>query len=157
MPQFNYLLLLQEVEYFKNMIEDKSTYIDKKTKKKVKRGNLCNIAVKLYGNDFGSAHPKKATTENYGIFKPWFDKSNKAFKVTRYNYIDGGVNAEKTGGFTTKSVDLAVLTLYESVINTYFNNLPLSLTTDVFDRLEWVEKKNKKKHKLTGNFTKKLV
>ena len=87
------------------MIEDKSTYIDKKTKKKVKRGNLQNIAVKLYGNDFGNAHPTKTTTENYGIFKPCFEKSNKAFKVKQYNDIDGGVNAEKTGGFTAKSVD----------------------------------------------------
>ena len=58
MPQFNYHILLQITNFFKNMIEDKSTYIDKKTKKKVKRGNLCNIAVKLYGNDYESAHPQ---------------------------------------------------------------------------------------------------
>ena len=148
---------MQVVELFKNMIEDKSIYTNKNTKAKVKRGSLENIAVKLYGNDYGSAHPTDATQENDGIFEPWFQTSGKAFAVQQYHYIDGGANAAKTGSPNANNVDLAVLTLYNSLVTAYFNNLPLSLTTDVFDRLEWVEKKNKKKHKLTGNFTKKLV
>ena len=136
---------------FKNMIEDKSSYT--KGKEIIPRGKLANIAVKLYGNQYESAHPTSSTTDNDGIFKPWFQTMGKAFKVKRYHYIDGGANAANTGSFTDQTVDVAVLTLYERLVTTYFNQLPLSLT-DVFDRLKWVKHN---RDKLTSKYHQKKV
>ena len=139
-------ILLQSVEMFKNMIEDKSSYT--KGKEIIPRGKLENIAVKLYGSQYESAHPTSSTTDNDGIFTPWFQTRGKAFKVKRYHYIDGGANAANTGSFSDQTVDVAVLTLYERLVTTYFNQLPLSLP-DVFDRLEWVKHK---RDKLTSKY-----
>ena len=131
---------------FKNMVEDKSSYT--KGKEIIPRGQLENIAVKLYGNQYESAHPTSSTADNDGIFTPWFQTRGKAFKVKRYHYIDGGANAANTGSFSDKTVDVAVLTLYERLVTTYFNQLPLSLP-DVFDRLKWVKHK---RDKLTSKY-----
>ena len=64
---------------FKNMVEDKSSYT--KGKEIIPRGQLENIAVKLYGNQYESAHPTSSTADNDGIFTPWFQTRGKAFKV----------------------------------------------------------------------------
>ena len=139
------------MELFKNMVEDTSTYIDPKTKTTVQRGSKENIAVKLYGTNYADAHPKNGDIteqEEDGIFTTWFEnkgRKDRVFKVQSYTYIDGGVNPSRTGTYESKSVDLAILTLHGTTVTYYFDyDEPLSLTEDVFKRLEWVEVKSDK-------------
>ena len=92
------------------MVTDKSI----RFKKTRQRGSLDNVAIKLFGTDLHNAHPNTRDNPQSGsIFQPWFlpTKSTYAFVVKNYQAIDGGVNKDGSGQFTSKSVDITVLTV----------------------------------------------
>ena len=107
-----------------------------------------NIAVKLYGTNYAYAHPTtRDRIDTNTMFSPWFefDITSHAFSVIRYDVVEGGVNGDGSGKWTTSSVDVAVLTVDT---REFFKEINFPMEQHL-TRLKWVEEEE---DKLTGRW-----
>ena len=114
--------------------------------KTTRRGSLDNIAVKLYGTTYSSAHPTtRDRIDSDTMFHPWFESetTSTAFSVKNYHAIEGGVNGGGSGKWKSSSVDIAVLTVDTTE---FFKELGFPMEFHL-TRLKWV---TEEKDKLTG-------